>query len=130
MAGKVISYDDVLIQELRGRDLCMMITEDTVGSKKMSGGVLWMKPRAVVKPCHAHLNGEEVIYIIKGEGKVWIDGEIAEVKTGNCVFFPMGSKHMLKNTGKTIMQVFFIYSPPTDPSEYEYYPEIDFPCDS
>jgi len=127
MVSKVVHFNEVPIQKLKGRDLCMMITENTVGAKKMSGGILWMQPGEVVKPCHAHLNEEEILYIIKGEGKVWIDGEIYEVKTGDCVFFPAGSKHMLKNVGKSVMQVFFIYSPPTEPSKYEYYPDIDFP---
>ena len=105
----------------------MMITRDTVGSEMLSGGVLWMKAGAVVKPCHAHADAEEVVYITKGNGKVWIDGELHKVPAGSCAFFPKGSKHMLKNSGRGVLQAIFLYSPPTDPSRYQYYRDIEFP---
>lgn len=125
----IINSNEVAILKLEGRDLCMLISQSTVGSRMMSGGVLWMKPGAVVRPCHSHPNAEEVLYIAKGQGRVWIDGTVSDVKAEDSVFFPIGSKHMVKNTGKDVLQVFFLYSPPTDPSQYHYHPEIQFPDD-
>lgn len=130
MVGKVISCEEVPIQKLSGRDLCMLITEEAVGAKMMSGGLLWMKTGAIVKPCHMHLDSEETVYIIKGRGRIWVDGKLFEVKTGDFAFFPRGSKHMLKNIGRDILHALFLYAPPTDPSKYEYFPDIDFPNDS
>lgn len=118
---------EISFTKLSGRDLGMAINEKTVGAKKMSLGIFLVHPKTVCKPCHTHLGVEEVVHILKGEGKVWVDGETAPLKTGDFVFFPEGSKHMIKNESDKIMTAMFIFAPPTDPSKYVLHPEIDFP---
>ncbi|MEM2841638.1 MAG: cupin domain-containing protein [Candidatus Bathyarchaeia archaeon] len=126
MAPRKIHYSEVELKRLEGRDLRLAVTEGTIGAREMCVGIIWLKPGAVTKPCHAHLREEEVIYIVEGDGEVWVDGEKAPVRAGDFVLFPKNSKHMLRNSGNTTMQVLFIFSPPTDPSKYILYPEIDF----
>ena len=124
-----INAADVPLKKFEDRELCMLIDSETVNAQTMSGGVLWMKPGAVVKPCHSHPNAEEILYIVKGHGKAWIDGIICDFKTQDCVYFPSGTKHMLKNTGKKTLLLFFVFSPPTDPTKNTQYPEIQVPND-
>ena len=57
------------------------------------------RPRRKVRPAHSHPNGEEVIYIITGSGRVLVGGEVAPVRPGMAVLFPQGVVHMLHNTG-------------------------------
>ena len=126
MGPKTIHYSDVELRSLEGRDVRLIINENTFGSKELSGGIVWLEPSMVTKPCHAHMNEEEVVYTTKGDGEVWVDGETATVRAGDFIFFPKGSRHMLRNSGGTTMQFLFIFAPPIDPSKYKQYPEVDF----
>ncbi len=122
---RIINYKDVELKQMEGRDLRMVITEDTLGAKELSGNIVWMKPGAE-GPCHSHLNEEEISYVIEGEGEVWVDGKKAYLKTGDFILYPKGSKHMFRNTGKVVAQLLCIFAPPTDPSKYKMYPETKF----
>lgn len=72
-----------------------LVREDDVQELELPGRA----PGETVRPAHAHPNGEEVIYIIRGCGRVMIDGAVDAVKEGTAVLFPQGSVHMLQNTG-------------------------------
>ena len=46
---------------------------DHVGSWGLPGGHI--EPGETVRPAHSHPNGEEVIYIVRGNGRVMVEGE-------------------------------------------------------
>ena len=46
---------------------------------------------------HTHETNSEVIYILKGRGKVLIDGEYESVEAGVCHYCPKGHTHSLIN---------------------------------
>jgi quercetin dioxygenase-like cupin family protein len=80
-----------------------------------------------VRPAHSHPNGEEVIYIIRGSGRVLVSGEIASVREGSVVVFPQGAVHMLHNTGTQEMKVVCFFAPPTTLDNYRMHECVDFP---
>jgi quercetin dioxygenase-like cupin family protein len=66
-------------------------------------------------PLHAHPH-EEAVYILEGEGRLWIGEEPAgELKPGSVVFFPTGVLHTLENTGRADMKVLGAFSPAGSP---------------
>jgi len=46
---------------------------------------------------HTHEKGSEIIYILKGTGKVLYDGQYEEVRQGLCHYCPKGHSHSLIN---------------------------------
>jgi mannose-6-phosphate isomerase-like protein (cupin superfamily) len=48
---------------------------------------------------HYHVLTEEIYYITRGTGRIRIDGETRNVKTGDAIAIPPGCKHKLWNTG-------------------------------
>src|ERR1044071_2271106 len=48
---------------------------------------------------HYHAKTEEIYFITRGRGRMRIEGELAEVKTGDAIAIPPGKKHKLWNTG-------------------------------
>src|SRR5881397_3895752 len=48
---------------------------------------------------HYHARTEEIYFITAGRGRMRIEGELAEVKTGDAISIPPGQKHKLWNTG-------------------------------
>jgi len=66
-------------------------------------------------PLHAHPH-EEAVYILAGTGRLWIEGEpVGELSPGSVVFFPIGVRHTLENTGPEDMKVLGAFSPAGSP---------------
>ena len=83
-------------------------------------------PGQTVQPAHCHPNGEELIYIISGTGKVYIDGRIYPLREGSAVLFEQGEIHMVRNSGAEEMKVACFFAPASNLDEYEYHPEVEF----
>ena len=84
-------------------------------------------PGEKVTPAHSHTNGEEVIYIMKGSGRVLVAGEVRNVSEGTAVLFPQGAIHMLHNTGSEEMKVVCFFAPATGLDNYRLHEGVDFP---
>jgi putative monooxygenase len=66
-------------------------------------------------PLHAHPH-EEAVYILAGTGRLWIeDAPVGELCAGSVVFFPIGVRHTLENTGQEDMKVLGAFSPAGSP---------------
>jgi mannose-6-phosphate isomerase-like protein (cupin superfamily) len=124
---KLVNERDVQEQDLPGRYLRWLISPVLTGAKYNSVCVIRVLPGSTVKPAHSHPEGEEVIYVIKGSGRVMVDGEIQTVEEGTAVLFPEGSVHMLQNTGGEEMKVICFYAPPADLSMYKFHEDVEFP---
>ena len=121
----VIDPNDIEPIQLVGREMRRLITSNTVGAKALSVGVISVPPGEAVLPCHSH-NAEEALYIVKGEGQYWIEGEIGAFKAREILWYPPNSRHMIKNTGEQELVGVFIFSPPTHPDDYVLYEDIRF----
>lgn len=121
----VVSPGDVEPIQLIGREMRRLITSETVGAENLTVLVIHVQPGGEVLPCHSH-KAEEAAYIVQGEGEFWIDGERGDFKAGDTVWFPYDCKHMIRNTGKDVLQAVCIYSPPMHPDRYTLYEDIKF----
>jgi mannose-6-phosphate isomerase-like protein (cupin superfamily) len=48
---------------------------------------------------HYHARTEEIYFITAGQGRMRLEGELAEVRAGDAIAIPPGKKHKLWNTG-------------------------------
>jgi quercetin dioxygenase-like cupin family protein len=112
---------------LPGRHLRWVANKELIDANHCSSCVIRVEAGQTVKPAHSHPNGEELIYIITGSGRVWIEGEISDVRAGSLVLFPQGKVHQLQNNGAEEMKVVCFFSPATDLDNYKMYPELGFP---
>jgi len=55
---------------------------------------------------HPHEGDEEIYYVISGRGTMIVDGENAEVSTGDVVLTKSGSTHGLMNTSTEELTIF------------------------
>jgi mannose-6-phosphate isomerase-like protein (cupin superfamily) len=72
-------------------------------------------------PDHFH-KYDEVIYILEGEGTLFVDGEDAPLGPGACVHLPARLVHCLANTGDDEMHLLGVFRPSGSPAE-AYYPD-------
>ena len=96
----------------------------------MSVCMIRVAPGEKVRPAHSHPNGEEAIHIIKGSGRVLVEGEVSSVKEGCTVLFPQGAVHMLENTGSEEMKVICFFAPSTNLDNYRFFEDVDFSASS
>ena len=72
-------------------------------------------------PDHFHPY-DEVIYVLEGEGSLFIGGEEAAIRPGSCVHLPARLVHCLANTGETELRLLGVFRPAGSPAE-AYYPD-------
>jgi len=65
---------------------------------------------AVLKP-HVHKTHDEMVYVLKGSGREFINGKWIDMKPGTFHFNPMNKVHGTKNTGKEDLVLLSIYTP-------------------
>jgi quercetin dioxygenase-like cupin family protein len=128
MSVRLIHESDVEGIELPGRCLRWLVNSERLGAQHLSMCMIEVSPGAAVRPAHSHPNGEELIYIIRGNGRVMVDGAVEAVKEGAAVLFPQGSVHMLQNTGSEEMKVICFFAPPSNLSTYKLFENAGFPA--
>jgi quercetin dioxygenase-like cupin family protein len=127
MPVPAIHENDVEDLDLPGRHLRWLVSPDTLNAKYCSACVINLAPGEKVRPAHSHPNGEEVIYIIRGAGRVLVAGEVTAVREGMAILFPQGAVHMLHNSGDEEMKVICFFAPPTGLANYQMHEGVDFP---
>ena len=124
----VINENDVEAKELPGRSLKWLYTPDMKQAEGFTFNVVTIEPGNTVKPAHSHKNNEELIYIVSGAGKAYIDGDVYDVSAGSAVLFSKGSVHMVRNSGSEDMKVACFFTPPATLDDYSFHEEIEFPA--
>jgi quercetin dioxygenase-like cupin family protein len=124
---KIVHESQVSEKAVPGRFLRWIVDGESLGSEFLSCCVMRVLPGETVKPAHSHPDGEELIYVIAGEGRVYVDGEIGELRPGVAVLFERNSIHMVRNSGTEEMKVVCFFAPPASLDTYEFHPEVIFP---
>lgn len=123
----IVDENSVEAIDLPGRLLRWVVTKENTNAQHCTMCVIQVQPGQTVRPAHSHPNGEEVIYIVQGSGRVMIEGVVEPVHEGCAVLFPQGSIHMLQNTGDTVMKVACFFAPPSDLGTYRFFEDVHFP---
>ena len=123
---KLIHESGVEEQRIPGRFIRWIADEKTLQPHYLSSCVIRVLPGETVQPAHSHPEGEELIYIVSGEGEAWVEGEIRPMKTGTAVLFEQAQVHMIRNTGEEEMKVACFFAPPTGLDNYKMYENVPF----
>jgi mannose-6-phosphate isomerase-like protein (cupin superfamily) len=59
-----------------------------------------------------HPDTDQFFRVESGSGEVWMDGVATAVADGFAIVVPAGVRHNVKNTGKSALKVYTLYSPP------------------
>jgi quercetin dioxygenase-like cupin family protein len=126
MSAPVLHEDDADALGLPGRELRWLVAPGVLQAENCSVCVIRVAPGDKVRPAHSHPNGEEVIYILHGTGRVLVGADVAPVTAGSTVLFPRGVVHMLHNTGSEEMKVVCFFAPATSLENYRMHEDVDF----
>lgn len=124
---KIVHESQIPEKAVPGRFLRWIADAESMQPEFLSCCVMRVSPGETVKPAHSHPDGEELIYVISGRGKVYVDGEVGVLAPGVAVLFQKNSIHMVRNSGTEEMKVVCFFAPPASLDTYVFHPEVSFP---
>ncbi len=110
----VHNIEDAEVVRIEGdapRTLYTLIEPNTRNTKHFAMGLEEIDQNSEI-PLHSHSEAEEIIFVISGEGIVYIDDEKANLKTGTVIFIPPNVEHRFVNTGDEPLWITWTLSPP------------------
>jgi mannose-6-phosphate isomerase-like protein (cupin superfamily) len=90
-----------------------VMVDDGLGSIKATQFVGSIPPGRA--PDHFH-NYEEVLFILKGEGRMWAGETNTPIGVGSCIYLPKGQVHCVENTGQGELRLMGVFYPAGSPS--------------
>jgi DNA-binding transcriptional MerR regulator/quercetin dioxygenase-like cupin family protein len=82
------------------------------GNKVMEPHLFRIKPAAGSGESYAH-EGEEFLFVLRGELKIALDGEEYHLKRGDSFYFESTTPHHWKNPGRSETWLLWVNTPPT-----------------
>ena len=61
---------------------------------------------------HHHRVAEEIYFIVAGEGRMELDGDVAHVAPGDAILIPPGAWHQITALGDTDLRLLCCCAPP------------------
>jgi mannose-6-phosphate isomerase-like protein (cupin superfamily) len=90
-----------------------VLVDDQVGSTQVTQFVGSIPPGRA--PDHFH-QYEEVLFILRGSGRMWAGQTHTPIKAGSCVYLPKGQVHCVENTGDGELRLLGVFYPAGSPS--------------
>ncbi len=90
-----------------------VLIDNEVGSTQATQFVGSIPPGRA--PDHFH-NYEEVLFILKGEGRMWAGDHNTSIGAGSCIYLPKGQVHCVENTGTDELRLLGVFYPAGSPS--------------
>ena len=93
------------------RTLYTLIEPNTQKNTQFAMGLEEIDPHSEI-PMHSHSHSEEIIFVFRGKGQAYIDGEVMELTQGTVVYLPPNVEHRFVNTGNESLWITWTLSPP------------------
>ena len=90
-----------------------VLIDDEVGSTQVTQFVGSIPPGRA--PDHFH-QYEEVLFILRGEGRMWAGETNTPIAAGSCIYLPKGQVHCVENTGEGELRLLGLFFPAGSPS--------------
>jgi mannose-6-phosphate isomerase-like protein (cupin superfamily) len=90
-----------------------VLVDDEIGSTNATQFVGSIPPGRA--PDHFH-HYEEVLFVLKGEGRMWAGDTNTPIAPGSCIYLPKGQVHCVENTGLDELRLLGVFYPAGSPS--------------
>jgi mannose-6-phosphate isomerase-like protein (cupin superfamily) len=90
-----------------------VLVDDEVGSEQVTQFVGSIPPGRA--PDHFH-EYEEVLFILRGEGRMWAGETNTPIGVGSCIYLPKRQVHCVENTGSGELRLLGVFYPAGSPA--------------
>ena len=89
-----------------------VLVDQEIGSEQVTQFVGSIPPGRA--PDHFH-EYEEVLFILRGEGRMWTGDASTPIGSGDCIYLPRGQVHCVENTGVDELRLLGVFYPAGSP---------------
>jgi mannose-6-phosphate isomerase-like protein (cupin superfamily) len=90
-----------------------VLVDDEIGSEQVTQFVGSIPPGRA--PDHFH-EYEEVLFILRGEGRMWAGDTNTPISPGSCIYLPKRQVHCVENTGEGELRLLGVFYPAGSPA--------------
>jgi mannose-6-phosphate isomerase-like protein (cupin superfamily) len=90
-----------------------VLVDDEIGSEQVTQFVGSIPPGRA--PDHFH-EYEEVLFILRGEGRMWAGETNTPIRPGSCIYLPRRQVHCVENTGTGELRLLGVFYPAGSPA--------------
>ena len=90
-----------------------VLVDDEIGSEQVTQFVGSIPPGRA--PDHFH-EYEEVLFILRGEGRMWAGDTNTPIGVGSCIYLPKRQVHCVENTGEGELRLLGVFYPAGSPA--------------
>ena len=90
-----------------------VMVDEKIGSEQVTQFVGSIPPGRA--PDHFH-HYEEVLFILKGQGRMWAGETNTPIGVGSCIYLPRGQVHCVENAGDGELRLLGVFYPAGSPS--------------
>jgi mannose-6-phosphate isomerase-like protein (cupin superfamily) len=90
-----------------------VLVDDEIGSEQVTQFVGSIPPGRA--PDHFH-EYEEVLFILRGEGRMWAGETNTPISPGSCIYLPRRQVHCVENTGSGELRLLGVFYPAGSPA--------------
>ena len=90
-----------------------VLVDDEIGSEQVTQFVGSIPPGRA--PDHFH-EYEEVLFILRGEGRMWAGETNTPIAPGSCIYLPKRQLHCVENTGSGELRLLGVFHPAGSPA--------------
>ncbi len=90
-----------------------VLVDDEIGSEQVTQFVGSIPPGRA--PDHFH-EYEEVLFILRGDGRMWAGETNTPIGPGSCIYLPRGQVHCVENTGSGELRLLGVFYPAGSPA--------------
>ncbi|MBI3651222.1 MAG: cupin domain-containing protein [Acidobacteria bacterium] len=90
-----------------------VLVDEEIGSTQVTQFIGSIPPGRA--PDHFH-KYEEVVFILRGEGRMWAGESHTPIAAGSCVYLPQGQIHCVENTGDRELRLLGVFYPAGSPA--------------
>jgi len=90
-----------------------VLVDDEIGSEQVTQFIGSIPPGRA--PDHFH-EYEEVLFILRGEGRMWAGETNTPIGVGSCIYLPRGQVHCVENTGSGELRLLGVFYPAGSPA--------------
>lgn len=90
-----------------------VLVDDEIGSEQVTQFIGSIPPGRA--PDHFH-EYEEVLFILRGEGRMWAGETNTPISPGSCIYLPKRQLHCVENTGQGELRLLGVFYPAGSPA--------------
>ncbi|TGE39113.1 cupin domain-containing protein [Desulfosporosinus fructosivorans] len=108
---KKVNVMEAHFEQATGRVVAELLSAAANGAEKVTCRVVSILPetKGGSRKPHIHPDVEEVIFVLTGEGRVWIEGEEILIEKDDLIMIPTAVQHRIINSSEAALDLLCVF---------------------